>query len=202
MLQYFRPTLLALGIPLCVAACASITPTRSFDAGELAQAHEYSGRFSANYVRYGREEGVQGSFQWREQGRNVRLDLISPLGQTLAIVTSTPTGATLDLPNEAPRNAPEVDTLLEQSLGFSLPVAGLRDWIHARPAPGVPAKTTRGADGRLATLAQSGWTVQYVSWQAPQSDGAPRPRRIDLARDGTANPLSVRLVIDPEQRAE
>jgi outer membrane lipoprotein LolB len=202
MLRFLRSTVLALGVPLLLAACASITPTRSFDTGELAEPREYSGRFSANYVRHGRDEGVQGSFQWHEQGRNVRLDLISPLGQTLAIVTSTPTGATLDLPNEPPRNAPEVDTLLEQSLGFALPVAGLRDWIHARPAPGVPARTTKDADGRLATLAQSGWTVQYVSWQEQQPDGAPRPRRMDLARDGAANPLSVRLVIDPEQRAE
>ncbi|GAB7544405.1 lipoprotein insertase outer membrane protein LolB [Cupriavidus sp. 8B] len=202
-----RLALLCLSAPLWLAACASITPTRQFDAGETAQPRELSGRFAANYVRYGRDEGVQGSFQWHEQGRNVRLDLISPLGQTLAVVTSTPSGATLDLPNQAPRNAPEVDTLLEEALGFSLPVAGLRDWLHARPAPGSPARTTRDDSGRLATLAQNGWTVRYVAWQeaspttpsTPSTAAAARPRRIDLARDGEANPLSVRLVIDPEQ---
>ncbi|WP_458762882.1 lipoprotein insertase outer membrane protein LolB [Cupriavidus basilensis] len=199
-----RLALLCLSAPLWLAACASITPTRQFDAGETAQARDLSGRFAANYVRYGRDEGVQGSFQWHEQGRNVRLDLISPLGQTLAVVTSTPSGATLDLPNQPPRNAPEVDTLLEEALGFSLPVAGLRDWLHARPAPGSPARTTRDDNGRLATLAQNGWTVRYVAWQetaptTPSTPAAASPRRIDLARDGAVNPLSVRLVIDPEQ---
>ncbi|MGO4326447.1 lipoprotein insertase outer membrane protein LolB [Cupriavidus sp. 2TAF22] len=191
-----RLALLGLTAPLWLAACASITPTRQFDAGETAQVHDLKGRFAANYVRYGREEGVQGSFQWHEQGRNVRLDLISPLGQTLAVVTSTPSGATLDLPNQAPRNAPEVDSLLEQALGFSLPVAGMRDWLHARPAPGSPSRTTRDDSGRLATLAQNGWTVRYVAWQ---ESAAQQPRRIDLARDGDSSPLSVRLVIDPEQ---
>ncbi|KJK20102.1 membrane protein [Burkholderiaceae bacterium 16] len=197
-----RLALLCLSAPVWLAACASITPTRQFDAGETARARDLSGRFAANYVRYGREEGVQGSFQWHEQGRNVRLDLISPLGQTLAVVTSTPSGATLDLPNQPPRNAPEVDTLLEEALGFSLPVAGMRDWLHARPAPGSPARTTRDDSGRLATLAQNGWTVRYVAWQetpAAATAATALPRRIDLARDGDGSPLSVRLVIDPEQ---
>ncbi|MGT2495341.1 outer membrane lipoprotein LolB [Cupriavidus basilensis] len=108
-----------------------------------------------------REEGA-GQLQWHEQGRNVRLDLISPLGQTPCRgQPSTPSGATLDLPNQPPRNAAEVDTLLEEALGFSPPVAGMRDWLHVRPgAPGSSARTTRDESGRLATLAQNGWTVR------------------------------------------
>ncbi|WP_130392239.1 lipoprotein insertase outer membrane protein LolB [Cupriavidus agavae] len=204
-----RLALLGLAAPLWLAACASVTPTRGFDTGETARAEQYTGRFAANYTRYGREEGVQGSFRWEEQGRNVRLDLISPLGQTLAVVTSTPSGATLDLPNEKPRNAPEVDSLMEQALGFSLPVSGMRDWLHGRPAPGSASKITRDPEGRPATLTQNGWTVRYVTWQeatqAPATSAAtaataPQPRRIDMARDAGAAPLSVRLVIDPEAK--
>jgi len=196
-----RLALACLLVPLWLAGCASLVPSRSFDA-ETAQLREYSGRFAANYVRYGREEGVTGSFHWQEQGRNVRLDLISPLGQTLAIVTATPSGATLDLPNQPPRNAPEVDSLLEDALGFSLPVTGLRDWLHARPARGRPAAATRDEQGRLSTLQQDGWTVRYVSWQdaAVTEAAAALPRRIDLARDGGDHPLSVRLVLDPENK--
>ncbi|WP_042883968.1 lipoprotein insertase outer membrane protein LolB [Cupriavidus necator] len=196
-----RLALLCLGAPLLLQACASVAPSRSFDADGTAASQQYTGRFSANYVRYGRDEGVQGSFRWEEQGRNVRLDLVSPLGQTLAVVTATPSGATLDLPNQPPRNAPEVDTLMEEALGFALPVAGMRDWLHGRAAQGSPARTTRDEQGRLATLAQNGWTVRYVAWQdtpAPDAATRPVPRRIDLARDSAANPLSVRLVIDPQ----
>lgn len=189
-------TLLCLTAPLWLAACASVTPSRQFDAAAGTRASELTGRFAANYVRYGRDEGVQGSFHWREQGDNVRLDLISPLGQTLAVVTATPSGATLDLPNEPPRNAPQVDALLEQSLGFALPVAGMRDWLRARPAPGAPANATRDAQGRLETLSQNGWTVRYAAWQAAPDGAETLPRRIDLARDGAGGPMSVKLVID------
>ena len=203
MLRSRRLALFCLAAPLWVAGCASVAPSRGFDAGETARTEHYSGRFAANYTRYGRNEGVQGSFRWEEQGRNVRLDLVSPLGQTLAVVTSTPSGATLDLPNEPPRNAPEVDALMEQALGFSLPVSGMRDWLHGRPAPGAPANATRDVRGRLDTLTQAGWTVRYVDWQEPPQDATvatARPRRIDMARDGGPSPLTVRLVIDPEAR--
>ncbi|CAM3419485.1 outer membrane lipoprotein LolB [Cupriavidus taiwanensis] len=196
-----RLALLCLGVPLLLQACASVAPSRSFDVDQDAASRQYTGRFSANYVRYGRDEGVQGSFRWEEQGRNVRLDLVSPLGQTLAVVTATPSGATLDLPNQPPRNAPEVDTLMEEALGFALPVAGMRDWLHGRATQGSPARATRDEQGRLATLAQNGWTVRYVAWQDTPAPGAAAtqvPRRIDLARDAGSNPLSVRLVIDPQ----
>lgn len=193
--------MLCLGAPLLLSACASVSPSRSFDAGEASRSQHYTGRFSANYVRYGRDEGVQGSFRWEEQGRNVRLDLLSPLGQTLAVVTATPSGATLDLPNKPPRNAPEVDSLLEDALGFALPVSGMRDWLHGRPAQGSPARATRDTEGRLATLSQNGWNVRYVAWQdvRPGTQAAAAlPRRIDLERDSGPTPLSVKLVIDPE----
>jgi len=195
-----RRALLCLAIPLslsgALAGCASVNATRAFDTGGAATSQFYSGRFAANYERYGRPEGVQGTFHWEERGGNVRLDLVSPLGQTLAVVTSTPSGATLDLPNQPPRNAPEVDSLMENALGFALPVAGLRDWLHGKPAPGTPANATRDAQGRLATLAQNGWSVRYVDWQQP-ADQSTQPRRIDLDRAGDASPMSVRLVIDP-----
>ncbi|WP_354687773.1 lipoprotein insertase outer membrane protein LolB [Cupriavidus necator] len=202
-----RLALLCLGAPLLLQACASVAPSRNFDVDNDAASQQYTGRFAASYVRYGRDEGVQGNFRWQEQGRNVRLDLVSPLGQTLAVVTATPSGATLDLPNQPPRNAPEVDTLMEEALGFALPVAGMRDWLHGRAAQGSPARTTRDEQGRLATLAQNGWTVRYVAWQetAPASpasaSGGAVPRRIDLARDSASNPLSVRLVIDSQSNS-
>jgi outer membrane lipoprotein LolB len=96
-----------------------------------------------------------------------------------------------------------VDSLMEQALGFSLPVSGMRDWLHGRPAPGAPSNITRAADGRPDTLRQSGWTVRYVAWQDAVEGAATSstlPRRIDMARDGNESPLSVRLVIDPENK--
>lgn len=185
------------------AGCASVRPANDLFAGTQdadATITRYQGRFSARYTQGNAEQSAVGSFLWRERGSDVQLELMSPLGQTLAIVSQNTQGATLELPNQPPRRAPEVDTLMQDALGFSLPVSGLRDWLRARPAPGTPAHVARDAQSRPETIEQNGWTVRYVAWSdGGNTDSAAkaRIRRLDLDRPNGANgPLSVRLVLD------
>jgi outer membrane lipoprotein LolB len=168
------------------AGCASVRPANDLFAGAQdgdATITRYQGRFSARYMQGDAQQSAVGSFLWRERGTDVQLELMSPLGQTLAIVSQSERGATLELPNQAPRRAPEVDTLMQDALGFSLPVSGLRDWL-------------RDAQARPETIEQNGWTVRYVSWSDDSVTDA-RVHRLDLDRlqDGNG-PLSVRLVLD------
>ena len=186
------------------AGCASVRPANDLFAGTQdadATVTRYQGRFSARYTQGNAEQSVVGSFLWRERGPDVQLELMSPLGQTMAVVSQNQQGATLELPNQAPRRAPEVDTLMQDALGFSLPVSGLRDWLRARPTPGKPARVARDAQSRPETIEQNGWTVRYIAW-SDDSDTAnaanARIRRLDLDRpQGVNGPLSVRLVLDP-----
>ena len=128
---------LMLGVScLLFTGCASVRPANDLFAGTQdtdATVTRYQGRFSARYTQGNAEQSAVGSFLWRERGPDVQLELMSPLGQTLAIVSQNNQGATLELPNQPARRAPEVDTLMQDALGFSLPVAGLRDWLRARP---------------------------------------------------------------------
>jgi len=183
-----------------LTGCASVRPANDLFAGTQdadATVTRYQGRFSARYTQGNAEQSAMGSFLWRERGPDVQLELMSPLGQTLAIVSQNSQGATLELPNKPPRRALEVDTLMQDALGFSLPVSGLRDWLRARPAPGTPARVARDAQSRPATIEQNGWTVHYVAWSDDAAADA-HIRRLDLDRPQGANgPLSVRLVLDP-----
>lgn len=183
-----------------LSGCASVTPSIALKPGNTdssARAStEFHGRFAARTVRNGKDEGVQGNFVWVQQGENVQLSLVSPLGQTLAIITALPHQATLELPNQPARTAPEVDSLMQQSLGFSLPVSGLRDWLQARPAPGPVTQEERDAGGRLSVLQQDGWTVRFADYRDAGADGTPRVRRLDLSRMLDDEPLSVKLVLD------
>ncbi len=202
MARQFARALGALALGLgCVlfAGCASVRPANDLFAGTQdadTTITRYQGRFSARYTQGNAEQSVVGSFLWRERGPDVQLELMSPLGQTMAVVSQNQQGATLELPNKAPRRAPEVDTLMQDALGFSLPVSGLRDWLRARPSPGTPARVARDAQSRPETIEQNGWTVRYVAWSDDASADA-RIRRLDLDRPQGANgPLSVRLVLD------
>jgi len=202
-----QPFSRALGALVLGASCAlfvgctSVRPANDLFAGTQdndTTITRYQGRFSARYIQGNAEQSAVGSFLWRERGTDVQLELMSPLGQTMAVVSQNNQGATLELPNQPPRRAPEVDTLMQDALGFSLPVSGLRDWLRARPAPGTPARVARDAQSRPETIEQNGWTVHYVAWTDDTSADA-HIRRLDLDRQqntGTNGPLTVRLVLD------
>jgi outer membrane lipoprotein LolB len=60
--------------------------------------------------------------------------------------------------------APDAESLTERTLGFRLPLEGLADWVQGHATPGVPAKVEKAADGRLQSLEQRGWKVQYLQY--------------------------------------
>jgi len=155
----------------------------------------YHGRFA---VQYNDQNGVQrnayGNFDWQETGDTVTLQLRNPLGQTMAIVTSSPSLATLELPNRQPVNADNVSDLMQNTLGFALPVEGLRYWLQPSAAPTSRAETTLDAEssnGRLKEIRQDGWTIDYLAYADAPAAGV---KRLNLTRNEP--PLDIKLVID------
>ncbi|MCG8612114.1 MAG: lipoprotein insertase outer membrane protein LolB [Pseudomonadales bacterium] len=53
------------------------------------------------------------------------------------------------------------ESLLEQHAGWTLPLAYIADWVKGIPSPGSPYRLEFTAEGRLAHVEQSGWTVTY-----------------------------------------
>lgn len=146
---------------------------------------------SATRDQNGQPRNAYGNFDWQETGQTVKLQLLSPLGQTLAIIASAPGLATLELPNKAPQTAPSVFELMQDTLGFSLPVEGLRYWLQSSVSPDSRALTSTDSAGRLSHVEQDGWTIEYLAYaDAPAS----RVKRVNLTRQ--APPLAVKLVLD------
>ncbi|KVH65641.1 outer membrane lipoprotein LolB [Burkholderia ubonensis] len=186
----------AAGAALALAGCASTPPSASAPAGVLqtAATHAYHGRFAVQYNdRLGRQQNVYGNFDWQEYGDDVSLELRSPLGQTLAVVKSSPRTASLELPNRQPQFATDVDQLMQNTLGFSLPLAGLRYWLQPTPAPASPAATVRDAEdgARIKQIRQDGWTIDYLSYADAPATGV---KRVNLVR--ATPPLDIKLVLD------
>jgi outer membrane lipoprotein LolB len=188
----------ALGLAALLAACATpqrpTVPVAGTAGGAQARqtVHTYHGRFAVSYEdQNGQPRNAYGNFDWQETGQTVKLQLLSPLGQTLAIIASAPGLATLELPNKAPQTAPSVFELMQDTLGFSLPVEGLRYWLQSSVSPGSRALTSTDSAGRLSRVEQDGWTIEYLAYaDAPAS----RVKRVNLTRQ--APPLSVKLVLD------
>ncbi|MBB5501903.1 outer membrane lipoprotein LolB [Paraburkholderia sp. MM5384-R2] len=184
---------------VALAGCASVKPqgpSTSNAATEVTAqtSRSYQGRFAIQYNdQNGQQRNAYGNFSWQETGDTVTLQLRNPLGQTLAIVTSSPASATLELPNRQPLTADNVSTLMENALGFTLPVEGLRYWLQPSPAPTSRAKTEKDPEqpSRLKQITQDGWTIDYVAYADPPATGV---KRLDLSR--SEPPLDIKLVLD------
>ena len=168
-----------------MAACATpvaVPPDRS-----------YSGRFSATATAAEKRETVSGSFSLEIRGLQKTLDLVSPLGTTVARIEVEPGGARATGAQMQEVRGADADALTEQLLGWPLPVSGLADWIEGRPAPDRIARVERDA-GRVVLIEQDGWTIRLLETFEPTG----RPRRLVLERPGapTAPAVTLRLVVD------
>jgi len=184
---------------LALSGCASVKPqgpsTSNAATAVTAQtSRAYQGRFAVQYNdQNGQQRNAYGNFSWQETGDTVTLQLRNPLGQTLAIVTSSPASATLELPNRQPLTADNVSTLMQNALGFALPVEGLRYWLQPSPAPTSRAKTEKDPEqpSRLKEISQDGWTIDYLAYAEAPATGV---KRVNLTRDEP--PLDIKLVLD------
>ncbi|MDO8651122.1 MAG: lipoprotein insertase outer membrane protein LolB [Undibacterium sp.] len=190
---------------LFFTACSTIQRTSSAtstaaDDVKISSIRQYqeqllvSGRIQVQYQQNGKTQSLPGSFEWQQNKDDTSINLISPLGQTIASIRQNADGASLQQANQALRSADNLDNLLNEALGWSLPVTGLRDWLQG---------FTRTADGLRAPIATQdnlqlkvdGWQLRYVSWQ--DEAGQLRPKRIDLQRyTAQAGEVSMRIVID------
>ncbi|CAB3784606.1 Outer-membrane lipoprotein LolB [Paraburkholderia caffeinitolerans] len=195
-----RPALgVAVAGLLTLAGCATQVPhepstARATTSLTTQTSRAYHGRFAVQYDdQNGQQRNAYGNFDWREADSTVTLQLLNPLGQTLALVTSSPAQATLELPNKQPLTADNVSTLMQQALGFALPVEGLRYWLQPSVAPTSRARTTPDAKDpqRLAQIQQDGWTIDYLAYADAPATGV---KRVNLTRDDP--PLQIKLVLD------
>lgn len=196
----------AVVLPLLLAACASIAPPatqqestrQTAPARSFHEAIDLSGRLSVRYQRNNKEETLHGSFVWNQSAAQTTVTLLSPLGQTLAVITVTAAGATLAQAGQPVRDAADVNTLTAQTLGWPLPVDGLRDWLQGF-ATERSGKRIAAAPHPVDIVTGDGWQIRYANWL---DDGTQQihPKRIDLARSTEqAGDVSIRIVIDTWQ---
>jgi outer membrane lipoprotein LolB len=182
---------------LLLAACA--TPpanTNATQVGAYQDTLDLSGRLSVNYQKDEQPAVLTGKFTWTQKPGRIDVALLSPLDQTVAMITVTPQSATLVQSDKQPRVARDINTLTAETLGWPLPVDGLRDWLqgYAKSADG---QHFAASPARNKVTTADGWNLTFVDWD--ESGARPQPRRIVADRKASAvsGELSIRIVVDP-----
>jgi outer membrane lipoprotein LolB len=186
---------------LALALTGACTTTLPLPSGTRTYRSDVrlGGRLSVSYRAAGKPESLQGKFLWVQRGEEIDIELLTPLGQTIARIAIAPGRARIEQSGGDVREAASIDQLTEQMLGWTLPVNGLRYWLQGfmPDARGQLASVTPDQSG---TLRGDGWKLRYVSWQADGSTAM--PKRIDFTRDTAQSELALRVVIDRWQGEE
>ncbi|WP_432381188.1 outer membrane lipoprotein LolB [Duganella sp. P38] len=200
-----RPLILAASLATLAALAGCATTASAPRSGAAVAAYqdniELAGGIFISYTRDGRKEPLNGSFTWKQTSASTDVSLISPTGQTVAVIKVTPTSATLTESGKPPKSAPNLDTLTAQTLGWTLPVSGLRDWLQGY-ATGRDGKRFVASPSNDNVITRDGWKLEYVSWQDDQA-AVPQPKRIDATRivlGEAVDDMQIRIVIRPQQQ--
>jgi outer membrane lipoprotein LolB len=170
-----RAALLCAAV-LVIAGCAQLE-TRVPDDVRF----DLSGRLA---VRYG-EEAFTGNLAWRHAGSADELLITSSLGAGVARLVRDGGSVVLSTAEPKEYRGSDAEELTQQVLGFRVPVAGLADWVRGRVSDTSPAEVQYGEGGRLRSLEQAGWRVEYLEY-----DGG-LPSRMRLIYPG----IELRLAI-------
>ena len=82
------------------------------------------------------------------------------------------------------------EALLQEHLGWQVPIQGLRYWALGRYDPATTYTSQVDKLGNFTDLAQSGWNIRYRSYEPQQ--GLDLPGKVFM----NTSDLDVRLIID------
>ncbi|MEJ2794776.1 lipoprotein insertase outer membrane protein LolB [Iodobacter sp. LRB] len=160
---------------LLLSACSSVpqAPRAGYSA---------SGRVALKVAN----ERHYAQFDWHQLGEQSELSLSGPLGQTAAELRFSPGSASLRDANQRETKAFSADELIAETLGWPLPVSGLRWWLRGEADPELAVTSQSEIEnGRL--LLQSGWRIESTDYRGQPS----LPHKLTLSRSD----LEIKVVI-------
>jgi outer membrane lipoprotein LolB len=181
------------------AGCARLPQVPEFEPGaaeRLWAAHRADLSALTRWTLHGRlavkspTGGWSATVHWQQDADAYLMRVIAPMGRGVIRIEGDRDSVSVRTPRDETLVATDPEALLEQELGFKLPVMGLRYWILGLPVPGQPVASKRlDRDGRLERLEQQQWRLQYSDYT--EAGDRPLPSRISLE----AEDLTVRLVV-------
>jgi outer membrane lipoprotein LolB len=106
------------------------------------------------------------SFQWIQNQNSYAIFLHGPFGQGGTWLRKDKHGVTLENAKGTRKRAATAEALMQQELGWQVPVSNIQHWMRGFAATRPkPTQTLRDELNRLTELTQQGWQVHYQSFE-------------------------------------
>lgn len=192
------------GLSLLLTACAPLWQPKTTESPEQRwqqQQQEIAAlkdwRFRGRTAITQGREGWNAGISWQQQGEGFDIKLSGPFSQGGAELIGDAEQVTLTLDNGDQYSAQTPEQLLAKTLGWFLPVSALRDWVRGVPYKDAAVdKYQLDENGRLKTLQQAGWQVEYLRYVP--FNGLVVPSKIFIKHPD----LNIRLIISDWSQAE
>ena len=135
------------------------------------------------------EEGGSGRLQWVVKPDHSMMDFHGAMGRGAWHLEIEPGGAVLRLADGNQYAADGVDALVEQQIGWPIPVEALQWWVRGLAAPGAINSQQWDEAGLLIRLEQFGWQIDFNRYTS--GSGVELPVRLDARQ----NDYRVKLAI-------
>lgn len=170
-LPIYRLFLFCLLLQISACATRPVVPAEQSTASsslhqqhlaKLGDINEFSLKGRLGVVT--QKQGFSGSIVWQHAVDTDTIEIYSPVGSKVANISKAATGVTLTSQDGHSIKAKDAESLIETTLGFRLPLTGLSDWALGKPTASKIEASSWDEQGRLLTLKQEGWDINYENY--------------------------------------
>lgn len=144
-------------------------------------------------------ERTQGHLYWQQHNEDYVIRLSGPIGQGQFILSQTGSKALLRDVKHNVYEGRKGEQLLYEQTGWYIPLSGLRYWLKGQFSPHLPRQTQYDQYGRLSSLTQSDWEINYLRYKTFAGNALPTELLIKNKRGSTTSTSSasweIRLAI-------
>lgn len=135
------------------------------------------------------DRGGSGRLQWNVRDNGSELDFHGAMGRGAWNLKIGPDGAVLREASGSEQTAPGVNALIQDRMGWPIPVEALQWWVRGLAAPGTVDDEQLDPQGLLTSLNQLGWRVEFNRYDS--KTGVSLPVRLDARRDNYRVKLAI-----------
>jgi outer membrane lipoprotein LolB len=190
---------------LALSACSSVPPVTEngarpwlhdkhfFKPALAEQAERHTWRYDAKVGVRAPNTSDSANLVWQFERASHKVRLFGPLGAGAVTIEFDPAGGVISDNKGNVRRGRSAERLLNQVVGWPIPLESLTYWLFALPNPGSAYQYQLNEDGHVSALRQQGWEIHYTAYKQ-FGDFEWMPRKMVARKTVRDGEVVVRLV--------